>query len=50
MKKYYIREKSLLWRLEQIVICSVLGICLMIPVLLLANMTDAMSDFFIGLL
>lgn len=50
MKKYRIVEGGLLWRLLQIVVCSVLGICLMIPGLLFANMTDAIADFFVGLL
>ena len=49
-KKHHIREGSLLWRLAQIAVCSVLGIALMIPVLLFANMTDAIADFLVGLL
>lgn len=49
-KKTHIREGSLLWRLGQIAVCAVLSIALMIPVLLLANATDAVGDFLVGLL
>lgn len=49
-KKHYIRENSLLWRLGQVAVITVLGLGIFAPGLGIALVCQALKEFVVGLL